>query len=276
MATEFVTSGDGTRIAFERSGAGPVLVLVDGAAMHRAFGTSRALARLLADAFTVVTYDRRGRGESGDTPPWAPVREVEDLTAVIGAATSGRDQDGPDGGVAVYTLSSGAVLALHAVAAGAPIRSLSLFEPPIDPHADPDADTVDIDAVARLVRTGHRREAVQAFQAGIGMPAEMIAGQPPEVLDALDAVAPTLVYDLALTRAGSMPPEVLAAVRIPALVLSSDTGSGPLGGWAAALAAALPAARHQTLPGSWHGVPEDLLARAIRDAANREHPVQSG
>jgi pimeloyl-ACP methyl ester carboxylesterase len=273
MATEFVTSDDGTRIAFERSGAGPVLVLVDGAAMHRAFGTSRGLARLLADAFTVVTYDRRGRGESGDTPPWAPAREVADLTAVIRAATSGRDEDGADGGVAVHTLSSGAVLALHAVAAGAPIRSMSLFEPPIDPHADPAADTVDIEAVARLVRDGRRREAVQAFQAGIGMPAEMIAGQPPEVLDALDAVAPTLVYDLALTRAGSMPPEVLAAVRIPALVLSSDTGSGPLGGWAAALAAALPAARHQTLPGSWHGVPEDLLAGAIRDAANRDHPA---
>jgi pimeloyl-ACP methyl ester carboxylesterase len=276
MATEFVESGDGTRIAFERCGAGPVLVLVDGAAMHRAFGTSRGLARLLADGFTVVTYDRRGRGESGDTPPWTLAREVEDLTAVIRAATSGRDQDGADGGVAVHTLSSGAVLALHAVAAGAPIRSLSLFEPPIDPHADPGADTVDIEAVARLVRAGRRREAVQAFQAGIGMPAEMIAGQPPEVLDALEAVAPTLVYDLTLTRAGSVPPEVLAAVRVPALVLSSDTGSGPLGGWAAALAAALPAGRHRTLPGTWHGVPEDVLADAIRDAANHERPAQSG
>ncbi|HEY6744525.1 MAG TPA: alpha/beta fold hydrolase [Mycobacteriales bacterium] len=277
MATEFVTSGDGTRIAYERSGAGPVLVLVDGAAMHRAFGTSRGLARLLADAFTVVTYDRRGRGESGDTPPWSPVREVEDLMAVIRAAmtraaTSGRE-DGADGGVAVHTLSSGAVLALHAVAAGAPIRSLSLFEPPIDLNAAPDADTMDVEAVALLVRAGRRREAVQAFQAGIGMPAEMIAGQPPEVLDALDAVAPTLVYDLALTRAGCVPPGVLAAVRIPVLVLSSDTGSGPLGGWAAALAAALPAAQHRTLPGSWHGVPEDLLAGAIRDAANHGRPA---
>jgi hypothetical protein len=114
------------------------------------------------------------------------------------------------------------------------------------------------------VRAGRRRETVEAFQQGIGMPADMIAQQPPVMLKALDKIAPTLVYDMCLARAGSVPHEVLAAVTVPVQVLSSDTGSGPLGGWAAALAAALPAAVHQTLPGTWHGVPDDVLADAIR------------
>lgn len=262
MSTESTTSADGTSIAFERTGSGPVLVLVDGAAMHRAFGTSAQLAQLLADEFTVVIYDRRGRGESGDQPDWAPAREVEDLTAVIDAATV----TAPSAGVAVHTLSSGAVLALHAAGVrGSPIRSLSMFEPPINPDADPNADAASVQALAALVRAGRRRDAVQAFQAGIGMPAEMIAQQPPQGLQALDQIAPTLVYDLTLSSAASVPADVAAAVDVPALVLSSDSGSGPLGGWAAALAAAIPNGRHRTLPGTWHGVDNDVLADAIRD-----------
>jgi hypothetical protein len=108
---------------------------------------------------------------------------------------------------------------------------------------------------------------VEAFQSGIGMPPEMIAQQPPEVLAALDEIAPTLVYDLSLSRTGTIDRETLAAVTVPLQVLSSDTGSGPLGGWAAALAAALPHDTHRTLPGSWHGVADDVLAEAIREFA---------
>ena len=263
MRTQFVESADGTRIAFDRVGEGPALVLVDGAAMHRAFGTSRGLAQLLSPSFTVVSYDRRGRGESADTSPWALEREVEDLTAVLAAATG---EAGPRQAV-VHTLSSGAVLALHAVAAGAPVRAVSMFEPPIDLTGDYAADTARIEGLANLVRAGRRRETVEAFQQGIGMPADMIAQQPPVVLEALDRIAPTLVYDMSLARAGSVPHEVLAAVSVPVQVLSSDTGSGPLGGWAAALAAALPASVHRTLPGTWHGVPDDVLADAIRSFA---------
>jgi pimeloyl-ACP methyl ester carboxylesterase len=258
--SEYVTSPDGTRIAMERSGTGPVIVLVDGAAMHREFGTSRELARLLADAFTVVAYDRRGRGESSDTSPWAPEREVEDLGAVIQAAIT---RDGEQ--VAVHTLSSGAVLALLAAAGGAPIKALSLFEPPINFEGDEEADARQIDEMTALVRSGQRRDAVQTFQTGIGMPADMIANQPPEVLAALDEIAPTLVYDLTLTRTGTIDRPTLASVTVPVQVISSDTGSGPLGGWAATLAAALPAGSHRTLPGTWHGVAEDVLAAAIRD-----------
>ena len=262
--SEYATSPDGTRIAFERAGRGPVVVLVDGAAMHRAFGTSRELVRLLAHDVTAVAYDRRGRGESSDTAPWTPEREVEDLQAVIAAATGSRE----DEPVVVHTLSSGAVLALLAVAHGAPIRALSLFEPPIELDGDITADSAQIDKLTALVAADRRREAVQEFQAGIGMPAEMIAQQPPEVLAALDLIAPTLVYDLTLSRTGMIDPETLAGVTVPVQVISSDTGSGPLGGWAAALADALPHGRHRTLPGSWHGVPEDVLAPVIAEWAN--------
>src|SRR3954453_6745534 len=104
-----VTSADGTTIGYERSGSGPALVLVDGAMCHRAAGPMRPLAALLRDGFTVYTYDRRGRGESSDTTPYAVAREIEDLRAVIAEA----------GGEAyVYAISSGAALALAAAAAG--------------------------------------------------------------------------------------------------------------------------------------------------------------
>src|SRR5262249_12365626 len=91
-------SADGTLIAHEKCGAGPPLVLVDGAVCHRASGPSRPLAARLAGSFTVYAYDRRGRGESGDTAPYAPEREIEDLIAVIEAAGGQAD---------VYGISSG-------------------------------------------------------------------------------------------------------------------------------------------------------------------------
>src|SRR5215212_1912245 len=100
-----VTSKDGTRIAFDQSGQGPALILVAGAIQYRAFGQGLVqLAALLAPHFTVLNYDRRGRGESGDTPPFAVAREIEDIDALIDAV----------GGTAfVFGLSSGAALAME-------------------------------------------------------------------------------------------------------------------------------------------------------------------
>src|SRR5437899_7216479 len=114
-------SKDGTRIAFEQSGTGPALILVDGALCYRASGPSRPLAAVLAEHFTVFTYDRRGRGESGDTAPYAVAREVEDIDALITAA---------GGSAFLYGASSGAALALEAAASGLAIRKLALWEPP--------------------------------------------------------------------------------------------------------------------------------------------------
>src|SRR5262249_32465298 len=117
-----VTSEDGTTIAYDQTGNGPPLVLVDGALNSRAFGLNRPLAAILADRFTVITYDRRGRGDSGDTQPYAAQREIEDLAAVI---------DATGGPAHVYGISSGAGLALEtACAVPAHVAKLALYEAP--------------------------------------------------------------------------------------------------------------------------------------------------
>jgi pimeloyl-ACP methyl ester carboxylesterase len=117
-----IRSADGTEIAFDRSGSGPALVMVDPALGYSGFDNIRGLGALLAADFTVYTYDRRGRGESGDTAPYAVEREVDDLGAVIAAA---------GGSAFVYGFSSGGLLALHAAAGGLPIRKLAVLEPPV-------------------------------------------------------------------------------------------------------------------------------------------------
>jgi pimeloyl-ACP methyl ester carboxylesterase len=117
---DIVTSKDGTAIAFERTGAGPPLILVDGALCYRGSGPSRALAKQLAPRFTVYTYDRRGRGESGDGAPYAVEREVEDIEALIGQA---------GGSAHLAGISSGALLALDAADNGLPVTELALYEP---------------------------------------------------------------------------------------------------------------------------------------------------
>src|SRR5262245_36078431 len=116
-----VTSADGTKIAYDQYGDGPALVLVGGAFQHRALDPRTAeLAELLAKRFTVYHYDRRGRGDSGDTMPYAVAREIEDLAAVI---------DNAGGSASIFGMSSGAVLALRAAAHGLPIVKLALYEP---------------------------------------------------------------------------------------------------------------------------------------------------
>src|SRR6185436_14509592 len=117
-----VISKDGTRIGFDREGQGPPVVLVDGAMCYRGSGPMKPLAAKLAPHFTVFTYDRRGRGESGDTQPWSIEREVEDIAALV------REAGQP---VYLYGISSGAVLALEAADRGVPIRKLALYEAPL-------------------------------------------------------------------------------------------------------------------------------------------------
>jgi pimeloyl-ACP methyl ester carboxylesterase len=128
LTTRTVRSKDGTPIAYERIGSGPALILVDGALCSRAFGPMPKLAPLLAQHFTVFFYDRRGRGDSGDTKPYARAREVEDVEALIMEA---------GGSAFVVGLSSGAALALEAAASKLNITKLAVYEPPfmVDPAA---------------------------------------------------------------------------------------------------------------------------------------------
>lgn len=248
-----VTSRDGTSIGFDRAGSGPALILVDAAAGFRGFGPMGALAEALASDFTVFTYDRRGRGESGDTLPYAVEREIEDIQALIDVA----------GGPAfVHGFSSGAVLALSAAERGLAIPKLTLLEPPL-PLDPPPADEPDLGAeVADLVAAGRRGDAVEHFNRSIGVPEEYLVGMREQPWwPAMEALAHTLVYDTIIT--GTFPVARLSTITTPTLVIDSDGTDDQLRGWADGAAAALPNGSRRTLPGEWHGVEPEILAPAM-------------
>lgn len=244
-----VRSADGTEIAFERSGSGPAVVMIDPAGGYSGFDNIRGLGAELAEQFTVHTYDRRGRGKSGDTLPYTVRREVEDLAAVIAAA---------GGPALVYGFSSGALLALHAAVAGLPIEKLALFEPPVRAEDEP-PDTAFTTEIAGLVSAGRRAEAVNRFLTAIGLPPEMLA----EPMPGLEAVAHTLVYDCQISNVTTY--ELLRAVRTPTLVIDSQGSSDYLTEGTAALVEALPDAVGRSLPGGWHGIPDKELAPVVAE-----------
>jgi pimeloyl-ACP methyl ester carboxylesterase len=248
-----VTSADGTTIAYERTGDGPPLILVDGAMCHRAAGPMRPLAALLRDAFTLHLYDRRGRGESSDTKPYAVAREVEDLQALIARA----------GGEAyVYGISSGAALALATAAAGPGITGLALYEPPFlaDAGSRNEAYT---ERLHELLDAGRRGDAVALFMTHVGIPEQVIAGirsQPGWAT--LEAIAPTLAYDdeiLADAR------HLASAISVPALILAGGASPHGLQQAAKATADALRTAEHRTLDGQTHDVTPEALAPVLTE-----------
>lgn len=246
-----VRSADGTRIGVTYAGAGPLLVLVEPALHHRGFSAFDGLVPLLRSEFTVVTYDRRGRGESTDTPPYAVEREVEDLAAVI---------EKVGGPAYVHGFSSGALLVIQAVAHHLPVRRVTLLEPPFDDDTEAQA------AFTSQLRT-HLEQG--GNEAGLAFFLESI--MPPPMVDemrggpeweAMAAVATTLVHDCLISEATGT--ATLAAIDVPTLVLDSQGSTDDLTGMAATVARHLPNARHQSLPGDWHGVDDDALASALR------------
>ncbi|MDP9374716.1 MAG: alpha/beta hydrolase [Chloroflexota bacterium] len=254
-----VTSRDGTSIAFERSGEGPVLVLVDGAMSYRSFGPMAALAEVLTPHFTVYTYDRRGRGESGDTAPYAVAREVEDLEALIAEA-----------GDSAYVcgLSSGAVLALEAAASGLAITKLALYEPPFTVEGGDLQHKKDYtERLEELLSADRRGDAVEWFLTSAGMPAEAITGMRNEpVWPLFEAIAPTLAYDNAVLGDGTVSHGRAAKVTVPTLV--ADGGASPdfFRRVAKATAAAIPGARYRTLEGqTWGRVAPESLALVLKE-----------
>ena len=199
----------------------------------------------------MLAYDRRGRGQSGDTAPYAVEREIEDLAAVI---------DEAGGRAHVYGSSSGALLALRAAAAGLPIERMVLMEPPLGADDDP-ADVAFTCEIADLVAAGRNHDAVQRMLTGIGVPPEAIEGIPDR--PAMDAVAHTFVHDCTVST--STGTGLLPSVPTPTLVLDSSGSTDDLTGSAAAVAAALPRGSHRSLPGGWHGVPGDVLAPMVAE-----------
>jgi pimeloyl-ACP methyl ester carboxylesterase len=255
---ERVASKDGTAIAFERSGAGPAVILVDGALCSRAFGPMPKLAPLLAPHFTVYTYDRRGRGESGDTRPYATQREVEDIAALIEAA---------GGSAFVLGLSSGAALALEAAAAGLGITKLAVYEPPYlgddGGHHAAAGHEAQLD---RLIVAGRRGEAVQYFMRKmVGMPAfpVFLLRLMPWMWRKLEAVAHTLAYDAAIMGDFTLPTARLAAIRIPTLAAHGAKTDVKLQAAVRAVAEALPDARLRVLDGQTHNVSPQVLAPVL-------------
>lgn len=255
-----VISKDGTRIAFDRSGQGPALILVGGALSDRSGWAP--LAQLLAPRFTVISYDRRGRGESEDTPPYTVEREVEDLEALI---------DEAGGAAFVHGQSSGAVLALEATAKlPDKVSKLSLYEPPfiIDDSRPPPPENY-ARQINELIAANRRGDAVAFFMTEVvGMPAEAVAQmRSASTWPALEALAHTLAYDVAIlgdNMAGNpLPTEQWRAATAPALVM--DGGASPqwIRNSARALADVLPNAQHRTLEGQAHDAAPEVLAPEI-------------
>ncbi|MBT2524161.1 alpha/beta hydrolase [Streptomyces sp. ISL-99] len=252
-----VISRDGTPIACERRGEGVPLILVGGA-----FSTGAAeapLAALLTPHFRVVTYDRRGRGDSGDTAPYAVAREVEDLAALA------EEERGP---VSVYGMSSGGALVLEAAASGVPFERIAVYEPPftvVEP-GDTIAKARYTTRLTELLSAADRGGAAELFLSAVGMPPEVVA----QVREApmwpeLEALAPTLAYDDAVMGDGTVPAERLAAVRPPVLVVDGGASPPAMRDAARRVAEAVRRGRHRTLTGQIHDVAPHVLAPVLRE-----------
>jgi pimeloyl-ACP methyl ester carboxylesterase len=255
-----VQSKDGTSIAYDRVGSGPVLIMVTGAIAKRA--DAATVASKLCLHFTVFTYDRRGRGDSGDTLPYAVAREIEDLNAIIAEA---------GGSAFVFGHSSGAVLALEAARAlGSAIPKLAVYEPPI--LVDDSRARLPENYLAHLkelVAAGRRAEAVEYhMRVGVGVPDAAIAAmrQQPS-WKSMEAVAHTLVYDntiVADTMSGKpLSREHWAAITVPTLVMVGEKSPKFFQTGTQALAHILPHAQRRSYAGQSHGVADDVLVPAL-------------
>jgi pimeloyl-ACP methyl ester carboxylesterase len=260
--TGVTTSADGTEIAYESSGSGPPLVLVDGALCQRSMGPARGLAKELAARFTVYAYDRRGRGESGPgASPYDVAREVEDMLAVI-EAVGGRAH--------VFGSSSGGVLALEAARQGAPIMRLAVYEAPFivdDTH--PPNDPRLPERLQASVDEGRRGEAVKTFMRTVGVPGPgIVMMRLLPVWRKLTGVAHTLPYDLSIVieheQGRPLPAGYYAEVAPDTLVLAGGKSPAYMRNAQAAIAEAVPGARLETLAGQTHMIKPKVVAPVLK------------
>lgn len=248
-----VISTDGTKLAVDRVGSGPAVVCVGGGLNDR---HSTAPVASALTGFTAYSYDRRGRGDSGDTQPYAVAREIEDLAAVIAEA---------GGSAMVYGMSSGAVLALRAAAAGVPITRLALFEPPLT-GAVPSAPAGPPDYSTRLAATiddGRPGDALELFMVELmGMPSAAVAGmRKAPMWPALEALAPSLRYDAQVMGDNTVPP--VAEVSVPVTVLTGTASPDWMRAAGRVVAAAVPHGDVRELPEQTHNVDPAVLAAAL-------------
>jgi len=259
-----VQSADGTTIAFDQLGKGPALILVDGALGQRAMDSETTqLAPLLAEYFTVFHYDRRGRGDSTDTQPYAVEREIEDIAALITEA---------GGSACVFGISSGAALALEAaIKLGDRVKKLAMYEAPYNSdEAARLAWKAYRKQLAEVLAQGRRGDALALFMLLVGMPADHLdrVRQHP-MWPMWEAVAPTLAYDAAVMgEDASVPSEKAASVAVPALVMDGSASYPFMHVTALALVKAMPHAQHRTLEGQTHEVAVSALAPVLVEFFN--------
>ncbi|RZQ61076.1 alpha/beta fold hydrolase [Amycolatopsis suaedae] len=262
-----VVSADGTVIAYDRHGTGRPVVLVYGAVAER--GGHAPLAELLAGEFTVFNYDRRGRGDSGDTAPYAVEREIEDLAAVI--AEAGEP-------VSLYGMSSGAALALLAAGRGLPIERMVVHEPPYSADERQRAHSrTEGRRIADLIESGRAVDAMRLFLAATGTPDEVLDQMLAD--PGMVARAHTIGYDSAilddLGTGGAPPLDLIAGITVPTLVLAGSETFDGMSAVAAEVADTLPHGRLRVLEGQGHGVAAQVLAPVLTEFFAAGQPGKS-
>jgi pimeloyl-ACP methyl ester carboxylesterase len=265
-ADRTVVSADGTVIAVSDTGSGPAVVVVGGAFDHRGSPAVRALVDVLASDHRVVTYDRRGRGASGDTAPWSIDREADDLRAVVDSIA---DQ------VTAVGICVGAGVVLHGIAAGVPVDGALLWEPPyrasVDPHAE---DVLFADTLDEHIAAGRRGAAVRAFLAQVlGVPMGQVAGLrlKPTLWRSLLADAHVLARDVRMLNGLAIPERVLAAVGVPVLVASGTGSPDWMASAARAAAEAIPGSEHTVLRGQGHVPDPEVLGSLLTRVRAAQH-----
>lgn len=249
-------SRDGTPIAYERYGDGPAVILVGGAMCTGA--TLAPLAAALSDRFGAVTYDRRGRGDSGDTQPFSLAREVEDIAALVEAS---------GGSAALYGISSGGALVLEAAASGLPVSKVAVYETPFATYEGGAKERAEYtERLTELLGQGRNGDAVELFMALAGTPPEMIAGarRSPAWPD-MEAIAPTLAYDNAAMGDGLVPRARLALITMPVLAVAGGASPEWMRQAAREVADTVPDGTYRTLDGQTHMVDPGALAPVLAE-----------
>jgi len=252
-------SKDGTVIAYDKTGSGTPLILVDGALCYRSFGPMKKLASLLAKHFTVYYYDRRGRGDSSNTQPYSPAKEVEDIAALVNVA---------GGSAFLAGLSSGAALALLAAESGLNLPKIALYEPPYVYEKNSAQSKIDHGAnLNSLLAAGKRGDAVKYFMVKmVGAPALFgFIMQLMPMFKKLKSVAHTLPYDTAVMGDFTVPEERLSQITVPALVAGGGKSPENLRAAVKRVASALPNGTLRMLDGETHNVKAEKLAPVLTE-----------